>query len=116
MTTHLLQPDAAVLDHTIATRPVIEITDGVIRAIHSDAVGGAGERLRGTLLPGFVDLQVNGAGGRGCDEADPEAFALIDSVKISDQQTWAHLAVSGEELFIRELNALSAFRWTANGP
>jgi outer membrane protein assembly factor BamB len=43
--------------------------------------------------------------------ANPREFDLIDEVKISDAETWAHLAVSGDELFIRELEALVAFRW-----
>ncbi len=33
--------------------------------------------LSGTLLPGFVDLQVNGAGGRSVDEATPEALDVV---------------------------------------
>ncbi len=44
--------------------------------------------------------------------ANPEKFELIDSRKISEEPAWAHLAVCGEALFIRELNALSALRWT----
>jgi outer membrane protein assembly factor BamB len=43
--------------------------------------------------------------------ANPKEFELIDKVKISDTETWAHLAVSGDELFIRELNGLAAYRW-----
>ncbi|MFO0968309.1 MAG: PQQ-binding-like beta-propeller repeat protein [Gemmataceae bacterium] len=44
-------------------------------------------------------------------KANPKAFELIDSLKISDAETWAHLAVSGDELYVRELNALAAYRW-----
>lgn len=43
--------------------------------------------------------------------ADPKEFELIDEMKISDADTWAHLAVSGDELFIRELDALAVYRW-----
>lgn len=43
--------------------------------------------------------------------ANPKAFELIDSVKISDDETWAHLAVSGNEVYIRELGALAVYRW-----
>ena len=35
------------------------------------------EHLAGTLLPGFVDLQCNGAGGRSVDEATPEALDTV---------------------------------------
>ncbi len=45
--------------------------------------------------------------------ANPKEFELLDEMKVSDQETWAHLAVSGDELFIRELNALAVYRWQA---
>ena len=46
-------------------------------------------------------------------QADPERFVLLGSRKISDQPTWAHLAVVGNELFVRELRALTSYRWGA---
>jgi outer membrane protein assembly factor BamB len=49
-------------------------------------------------------------------KANPRQFELIDSHKVSGSETWAHLAVSGEELFIRELNALVAYRWQSKRP
>ena len=44
-------------------------------------------------------------------KANPEKFELLDERKVGDEETWAHLAVCGDRLFVRELNALSAFRW-----
>ncbi len=44
-------------------------------------------------------------------EADPNRFVLLDRRKIAENDTWAHLAVCGKELFVRELKALAAFRW-----
>jgi outer membrane protein assembly factor BamB len=44
-------------------------------------------------------------------KANPKEFELIDEMKISDADTWAHLAVSGDEIFIRELDALAVYRW-----
>lgn len=46
--------------------------------------------------------------------ANPAKFDQLDARKISDQECWAHLAVAGDQLFIRELNALSAYRWKAD--
>jgi outer membrane protein assembly factor BamB len=46
--------------------------------------------------------------------ANPEKFELLDSRKISDDPTWAHLAVCGDEIFIRELNAMTKWRWRAD--
>jgi outer membrane protein assembly factor BamB len=44
-------------------------------------------------------------------KANPKQFELLDSQKVSDDSTWAHLAVSADELFVRELNALAVYRW-----
>mgnify|MGYP003325676549 FL=1 len=43
--------------------------------------------------------------------ANPEKFELLDSRKVSDSPTWAHLAVCGREIFIRELNAMTKYEW-----
>ena len=43
--------------------------------------------------------------------ANPQEFELLDSRKISESPTWAHLAVCGDELFVRELESLVAYRW-----
>jgi outer membrane protein assembly factor BamB len=43
--------------------------------------------------------------------ANPEKFDLLDSRKVSDQECWAHVAIVGDLIFVRELNALSAWRW-----
>jgi hypothetical protein len=46
-------------------------------------------------------------------KANPKEFELIDQRKVSDDETWAHLAISGDELFVRELNGLKKFRWSS---
>ena len=43
--------------------------------------------------------------------ASKEKFDLLDQRKLGDSETWAHLAAAGDELFVRELNALTAYRW-----
>ncbi len=48
-------------------------------------------------------------------DATPESFKLLDSRKISEQATWGHIAVAGDQVFVRELEALSVFRWTESG-
>ena len=45
--------------------------------------------------------------------ANPKQFELFDKRRLSDAESWAHLAVAGNDLFVRELNALAAYRWTA---
>jgi outer membrane protein assembly factor BamB len=44
-------------------------------------------------------------------KANPKEFELLSEKQVSEEETWAHLAIAGEELFIRELNAVVAWRW-----
>jgi outer membrane protein assembly factor BamB len=43
--------------------------------------------------------------------ATPEKYEQLDERKISDDPAWAHLAVCGNQLFVRELNALAVYNW-----
>lgn len=67
----LVQPD------TISAGMRIECHDGRIRAIDRRPAGPTARRLSGTLLPGFLDLQVNGGGGHSVDEATPAALDAV---------------------------------------
>lgn len=44
-------------------------------------------------------------------KANPKEFELIDERTISEEDAWAHLAVCGNEVFVRELNAMTAYQW-----
>ena len=79
MSNRFLKPNAVVLDQGLASGLQIEISDGEIQAVHLHRDGPA-ERIDGTLLPGFVDLQVNGAGGRSVQEATPDALDEVARV------------------------------------
>jgi outer membrane protein assembly factor BamB len=46
--------------------------------------------------------------------ANREKLEILDKRKLTDGETWAHLAVSGNELFVRELNGLIAYRWSVS--
>jgi hypothetical protein len=46
-------------------------------------------------------------------QANPAKFELLDSKELTQTPAWAHLAVAGDEIFVRELNAISAYRWDA---
>ncbi|MGA2500222.1 MAG: pyrrolo-quinoline quinone, partial [Tepidisphaeraceae bacterium] len=67
----------------------------------------------------YISLVTNGKLILGLDStgelflfrANPEKFELLDRRHISDQETWAHLAVVGDELYIRSLKKLEVFRW-----
>lgn len=43
--------------------------------------------------------------------ATPDGFNLVEQRHISDDSTWAHLAVAGSDVFVRQLNGLVAYRW-----
>lgn len=44
--------------------------------------------------------------------ATPEKFDLIDRLEASKTSSWAHLAIRGDEVFVRSLDGIAAFRWT----
>ena len=46
--------------------------------------------------------------------ATPEKLVILDSRKISNQETWAHLAVSGGQVAVRELKAIALYDWKAS--
>jgi N-acetylglucosamine-6-phosphate deacetylase len=69
--------DRAVRPDCVQAGTRIAAIDGKIVAVDQVAASPQATRLRGTLLPGFVDLQVNGAGGRSVDEGSAEALDTV---------------------------------------
>ena len=47
--------------------------------------------------------------------AQGDRILALDQRKLTDAETWAHLALAGDELFVRELNGLIAYRWNREG-
>lgn len=43
--------------------------------------------------------------------ASPEKFELLDRKEVADCESWAHLAVSRNQVFVRDLKGLSVFEW-----
>lgn len=43
--------------------------------------------------------------------ADPAAFRLLDRREVAQSESWAHLAVAGEQVFVRDLQGITAFTW-----
>lgn len=43
--------------------------------------------------------------------ARPEAYEVLSEREVAAEETWAHLAVAGDELFVRSSDALLAFTW-----
>ena len=44
-------------------------------------------------------------------EASPAEFKLVDRRKISSEPTWAHVALVGDEIIVRELQGLMSLKW-----
>jgi outer membrane protein assembly factor BamB len=44
-------------------------------------------------------------------KADPKQLRIMDRSKVSDEETWAHLAVADRQLFVRELRGISVYEW-----
>jgi outer membrane protein assembly factor BamB len=45
-------------------------------------------------------------------KADPASFKKLDTKAVSDEDTWGYVAVAGDTIFVRELEGISAWRWT----
>jgi len=45
-------------------------------------------------------------------KATPEKFDVLSRRKVAESDAWAHLAVDGSEIYIRELKALSVWDWS----
>jgi outer membrane protein assembly factor BamB len=43
--------------------------------------------------------------------ADPKEFEILAESRAADIEAWAHLAVCGDEMFVRDQSGLTAFRW-----
>ena len=44
--------------------------------------------------------------------ANPKRFELLDQRHVSESSTWAHLAVCGDAVYVRDLKGLTAYRWS----
>ena len=43
--------------------------------------------------------------------ASPEKYEVLDSIKISKGETWAHIGLADNQVFIRALNSLNVYQW-----
>jgi outer membrane protein assembly factor BamB len=43
--------------------------------------------------------------------ANPKKFEIIDQRKVGEAETWAHLAVCGDEVYVRDMKGITAYRW-----
>ncbi len=43
--------------------------------------------------------------------ATPEKYDLLGEARVATAESWAHLAVEGNEVYVRDLDGLTAYRW-----
>jgi outer membrane protein assembly factor BamB len=48
-------------------------------------------------------------------KANPNELEIIDQRKVADSETWAHLAVCGDEIVIRDLKHVAMWKWKNAG-
>lgn len=46
-------------------------------------------------------------------EHDPSQFQLLDQRELTQEESWAHLALAGDLLLVRHLKGINVYRWTA---
>ena len=69
--------ERAVLPNLVQAETRVTTCNEQVVHVDQSTPGPNAVRRAGTLLPGFVDLQVNGAGGRSVDEATPAALDVV---------------------------------------
>jgi outer membrane protein assembly factor BamB len=43
--------------------------------------------------------------------ATPQAFTLLGEARVAEEESWAHLAVGGDDLVVRDLTGVTVYRW-----
>ena len=65
------------------------------------------------IAQGSRVLALNDSGELFLLAVSPERLEILDRRQIADSSTWAHLAVLGDEVVVRDLGAVAAFRWAS---
>ncbi len=87
----------------------LQLSDGELKWVSSRRFGkywsmvAHGDKILGLDQEGTLFLM----------EASPAEFKILAEKKVSDQETWGHLAVVGNEVFVRELKGVSAWKWAS---
>lgn len=118
MTTHLLRPTSLVRDDQLVEGEGVLVEDGRILAVGPDLSGDTEEALDGTLLPGAIDLQVNGAGGRSVEEATPEALGVVaETVRAGGATSFLPTLITAPfDALLDQVRAVAAWCETYDGP
>ena len=89
------------------------------RMMAIDVATGAERWTSSESFGDYVSLVTNGDRVLGLDtkgelflmQASGEQFTRLGSKKVSDNETWAHVAVCGDEVIVRDLEGIALWRW-----
>jgi len=85
----------------------IDLSNGATKWISSESFG----KYQSMVSNGKEILALDEDGTLYQIEANPEKLVIKDKRTISDSPTWAHLAIAGNQLFVRELEAIACYEW-----
>ena len=118
MATHLLRPTALVRDDQLVEGEGVLVEDGRIVEVGSGLSADTEETLEGTLLPGAIDLQVNGAGGRSVEEATPDALEVVaQTVRAGGATAFLPTLITAPfDALLEQIRAVASWCSTYDGP
>jgi N-acetylglucosamine-6-phosphate deacetylase len=95
----------------------LRVDRGLVSSVGGDDPGGEAVHLRGAVVPGLVDLQVNGFGPHDVLDATPEAIDAIGRKLLAHGVTaWLPTIVSSDEdLRLRALDAIAEAKQSIHG-
>ena len=85
----------------------LDIKNGETKWISSESFG----KYMSMVSNGKEILALDESGILYLIKPSPEKFIILEKRTISESPTWAHLALSGNQLFVRELEALACYSW-----
>jgi outer membrane protein assembly factor BamB len=87
----------------------IDLADGKTKWVAGDRFG----KYWSMATAGDSMLALDQRGELLLIRANPEKYERLGRTTVSEQETWGHLAVADDEIFIRELRGVAAYRWSA---
>ena len=85
----------------------LDMKNGETKWISSEAFG----KYMSMVSNGKEILALDEDGTLYLIEANPEKLVIKEKRTISQSPSWAHLAVAGNQLFVRELEAIACYEW-----
>jgi len=118
MAPHLLRPTALVRDDQLVEGEGVLVEDGRIVGVGPGLSADTEETLEGTLLPGAIDLQVNGAGGRSVEEATPDALGVVaDTVRAGGATAFLPTLITAPfDALLDQVRAVASWCISYDGP